>query len=703
MKRINFFLLAFFFVAASMYAQDIEWEQLNGPFGGTALSFASNSNGDLFAGADQNQRGVFKSTDAGITWLPKSSGIALASRAINWITIDDSSYVIAGTTSHIGNGVYKSKDNGESWSQISILGGTSVAVNDIGHIYVGNTGSGQYSVSINAGYTWTHYTHPSPFINCIEINDSGHIFIGGNYTGYRSTDNGATWTSLSLPDGINSFAFAANGYIYAGCFREYAANSGVYKSTDNGDSWTAVKEGFRVYPAHNIVINENEEIFVGTWGWGVWKSTDNGDTWTQHNNGLGHLYIKSMHISNDGNVYAGLSGGGIYRSDNGGESWQQVGLTAAGVKKVAINPLNGYLFAAVNGVSRSSDGGLIWQPANNGLTNFDVKTFAFKTDGTIFLGAPGGGYAPPPPVFRTIDNGNTWARADNGIQNQTVEAITVDAAGNVYAGNYYGVYKSTDNGDSWVNIGGVGGAKVLAFNSLGDLFLASWGGGLWKLPAGETTWVDLTALVNASWNWSMLIGSNDYIYVGSKRSTDNGITWEEISQPGNYPCYAENSVGHIFMGTRSYGTGIWRSIDFGESWESLNTGLPTLEIWSLAIDSDDYLYAGTDGYSMLKTSTSTVTSVDKLNSPANFQCLKQNYPNPFNTITYISWQLPINAHVILKVYDFTGRELKTLKNGQMTKGKHHIDFDATGLSSGIYFYQLQVDGRPETRKMIHLK
>ncbi|MFO7445136.1 MAG: hypothetical protein R6W90_02170, partial [Ignavibacteriaceae bacterium] len=97
MKNSLLLLLPIFFFTSFLFSQTIQWQQLNGPFGGTALSFASNSNGDLFAGADQNQRGVFKSTDDGLTWLPKSSGIALADRAINWISIDDSGYVIAGT------------------------------------------------------------------------------------------------------------------------------------------------------------------------------------------------------------------------------------------------------------------------------------------------------------------------------------------------------------------------------------------------------------------------------------------------------------------------------------------------------------------------------------------------------------------------------------------------------------------------------
>lgn len=83
--------------------------------------------------------------------------------------------------------------------------------------------------------------------------------------------------------------------------------------------------------------------------------------------------------------------------------------------------------------------------------------------------------------------------------------------------------------------------------------------------------------------------------------------------------------------------------------------------------------------------------------------LDQNLPNPFNTGTTIVWRLPKDAHVVLKVFDFTGRELKTLVDCDQTNGEHRIYFDASELQTGVYFYQLQLNGAVETRKMILLK
>ena len=83
--------------------------------------------------------------------------------------------------------------------------------------------------------------------------------------------------------------------------------------------------------------------------------------------------------------------------------------------------------------------------------------------------------------------------------------------------------------------------------------------------------------------------------------------------------------------------------------------------------------------------------------------LEQNYPNPFNPSTKISWQSPENCRQTLKIYDILGNEVVNLVDEIRNAGKYSIDFNATGLSSGIYFYKLQAGNYFETRKMILLK
>ncbi len=83
--------------------------------------------------------------------------------------------------------------------------------------------------------------------------------------------------------------------------------------------------------------------------------------------------------------------------------------------------------------------------------------------------------------------------------------------------------------------------------------------------------------------------------------------------------------------------------------------------------------------------------------------LSQNFPNPFNPSTIISYQLPMNSHVTLKVYDVLGRLVRTLVNDNQVMGSHEVTFDGSGLPSGVYFYRLQAGGFSRTRKLVVLK
>ena len=83
--------------------------------------------------------------------------------------------------------------------------------------------------------------------------------------------------------------------------------------------------------------------------------------------------------------------------------------------------------------------------------------------------------------------------------------------------------------------------------------------------------------------------------------------------------------------------------------------------------------------------------------------LYQNYPNPFNPTTVISYQLPVNGNVTLKVYDVLGNEIATLVNEEKPAGAYEVEFDGSMLSSGIYFYQLKAGSYSSINKMVLLK
>ncbi len=101
-------------------------------------------------------------------------------------------------------------------------------------------------------------------------------------------------------------------------------------------------------------------------------------------------------------------------------------------------------------------------------------------------------------------------------------------------------------------------------------------------------------------------------------------------------------------------------------------------------------------------SYSSVVEVD-LNQIPKVYSLDQNYPNPFNPSTKISYQLPQNGFVSLKVYNAIGKEVATLVNEEKSAGRYEVNFDAAGLSSGLYFYTIQTGSFQETKKMILIK
>jgi len=97
-----------------------------------------------------------------------------------------------------------------------------------------------------------------------------------------------------------------------------------------------------------------------------------------------------------------------------------------------------------------------------------------------------------------------------------------------------------------------------------------------------------------------------------------------------------------------------------------------------------------------------ITDVKNENLPTSYS-LEQNYPNPFNPTTTIEYSLPRNGFVTLKVFNVLGKEVATLVNGQVEAGKHKVDFDASTLNSGVYFYRIESGTFVETKKMILLR
>ncbi len=97
-----------------------------------------------------------------------------------------------------------------------------------------------------------------------------------------------------------------------------------------------------------------------------------------------------------------------------------------------------------------------------------------------------------------------------------------------------------------------------------------------------------------------------------------------------------------------------------------------------------------------------VSNESENNSPKSFQ-LSQNYPNPFNPSTNISFSIPEGQHISLKVFDISGREVATLVDGFRNVGEYSVSFNASNLSSGVYFYRLETADFTQTRRMLLIK
>ncbi|MCH7963353.1 MAG: T9SS type A sorting domain-containing protein [Bacteroidetes bacterium] len=144
--------------------------------------------------------------------------------------------------------------------------------------------------------------------------------------------------------------------------------------------------------------------------------------------------------------------------------------------------------------------------------------------------------------------------------------------------------------------------------------------------------------------------------------------------------------------------------------ESGNTGTTTCQVTippntgtgSSAVD-DGVSYTVNDSCGRLEKINDEENNLTQtLQIPESYE-LDQNFPNPFNPTTTIYYELPLEGFVTLKVFDVLGKEVKTLIGGYKTEGRYEVEFDATNLPSGIYFYQLRAGSFVETKKMVLMK
>lgn len=177
------------------------------------------------------------------------------------------------------------------------------------------------------------------------------------------------------------------------------------------------------------------------------------------------------------------------------------------------------------------------------------------------------------------------------------------------------------------------------------------------------------------------VPNKSYANIGYARSSD-GINWEKYY---NNPVVSPGSVSPVWSKCY-YVPSVYYDGEIFHMW-FCSWGIQYICI----------------GYATSDTSQATGIENDLLNQVPKEYELFQNYPNPFNPSTTISYSLPKQSQVTLKVYDILGNEIETLDNEEKAAGTHKINFNASNLSSGLYFYKLEAENYVEGKKMILLK
>ncbi|MFH0736299.1 MAG: T9SS type A sorting domain-containing protein [bacterium] len=775
-----------------------EWE-FAGPtnIGGRIIDieFVTLNPNIVYAGAATG--GVFKSTDMGQNWFPIFDNAATLS--IGDICLDpaDPNIIYVGTgeangghNNFPGAGVYKSTDAGLTWTNMGLTNTCSIGriiidpldrnkifVAAVGSYFVPNNERGLY-VSNDAGLTWNKSLFISDSTGCIDIimnpaNSSvllaamwervrqpGYAHLYGPTSGiYKSTDGGINWIKMTtgLPNSnttnVGRIGFDVSktspDLVYS-IFNDGANYKGFYRSTDFGTSWTSVDTDseilvgvsnfswyfgqVRVHPTnpqivyaldvsfmrstnggqtwpiiygyggpeqlhvdhHALAFNpENPNYIIEGNDGGINISTDAGVTWGQRAVlPITQFYEIGLDKNNPQRLYGGTQDNNTIRTMTGAiNDWDPI-LGGDGMYVIVdyTNPDIIYAESQWGNLGRSTDGGQSFWYATNGIDSDEPTNWS--TPVIMDPNSPNILYYGTNRIYRTVDSAVSWTAISgnltSGLYSPRLGTVTTIA---VAKNNSEYIYAGTDDSQIWVSKN-----NGATWNEVSDGLPIRWVTRLIVDPADEN-------IVYATFSGLRWKDPESHVF----KSTNAGSTWQDISSnlpdaPVDAFAVDNNDPNILYLGND---IGAFVTFNGGINWEILGNGLPVVPVNDMKIQEEtNFLIIGTHGRSMYKINLDDVySSVDNSYSlrPETFT-LSQNYPNPFNPSTLIEFYIPQQGNVKLTVYDILGKEVKTLVNNNINSGNHKVEFNATGLSSGIYFYTLKYNNKQTiTKKMILAK
>ena len=690
------------------------------------------------AHTDQDGTGtIIKSTNKGENWTEIK--VASSDAVIQGIYIDPQSSVNNRTIyASTGDGFYKSNDNGENWNSKN-NGLPHTNLKRLSGVYNGND------------------LHLFLTINTIGTSGNAESFKGGLY---KSTDNAENWISINgnLPtyqedDDVFYYYWKFTvdpqniNTIYTGTTRSMPNEGngayeemGVYKTTNGGTTWNFttgnIDDGWMdenfFDEKHTFVLEvapSNPDVIYWGMDWMI-KSTDAGSSWKQiytskkgdawQSTGLELMAMEGIGFDpqNSNNIYFAYDDFGPFKSEDGGQSSKPLdeimdpynGYDAA--KEIIIDPGNGDIYLSRYGgladgyennfnigqVWFSSDDGESWNKRSNGLPDGRPKLIMDEISGspgsrTLYCTIYHHG------VYKSTNSGVSWSPINSGILNESeyVWEITIDQDNSevLYLGtnsfiNGGSIYKSEDAGSNWSKINSFPVMDILSIevDNSNNLYVGATNSWEWNESGG------LYKSTNGGNNWEKILDQSRIVDIAID-PTDNNLI------------YAANQNWYLF--NDEIQPGVYRSDNAGINWENItsNLGHTFIKFLKLHRHNPNLLYAGTDGAGLWVIDFLTGVEDENNELPNSFE-LQQNYPNPFNLTTTIKYALPIESKVNLNIYDIGGQQVYT-DNSVMAAGYHEQKFNASNLSSGVYFYVIEadaIDGSKQFRyvkKMILLK